>query len=166
MGVLGEYGFSGILRGAAIGVFFAFLGFDAVSTAAQRDEETRSGTCLSASGLLLVYRALYGFCPRHDGVAHYTAFSGQQGIVPAAIAIEHMGQADAPGIIQPDYPWLNRAIVPLSILFGYCSVIMVTLLGQSRVFLSEPRHLLPPSSRISTKVPYSGIAATRSSWYL
>lgn len=57
------------------------------------------------------------------GVAHYTAFSGQQGIAPVAIAIEHMGQADAAGIIQPDYPWLNRAIV-LSILFGYCSVIM------------------------------------------
>lgn len=78
------------------------------------------------------------------GVAHYTAFSGQQGIAPVAIAIEHMGQADAAGIIQPDYPWLNRAIV-LSILFGYCSVIMVTLLGQSRVFLSMSHDgLLPP----------------------
>ena len=78
-GTLGEFGFSGVLRGAAI-VFFAFLGFDAVSTAAQ---ETKN-------------------------------------------------------------PWLNRAIV-LAILFGYCSVIMVTLLGQSRVFLSMSRDgLLPP----------------------
>lgn len=78
------------------------------------------------------------------GVAHYTEFSGQQGIAPVAIAIEHMGHADATGIIHPDYPWLNRAIV-LAILFGYCSVIMVTLLGQSRVFLSMSHDgLLPP----------------------
>lgn len=100
------------------------------------------------------------------GVAHYTAFSGQQGIAPVAIAIEHMGQADAAGIIQPDYPWLNRAIV-LSILFGYCSVIMVTLLGQSRVFLSMSHDgLLPPFSRISTKSSVLRHAATCSSWYL
>ena len=49
-----------------------------------------------------------------------------------------------PASFTPDYPWLNRAIV-LAILFGYCSVIMVTLLGQSRVFLSMSRDgLLPP----------------------
>lgn len=78
------------------------------------------------------------------GVAHYTQFGGQEGIAPVAVAISHMGNADTAGIIQPDYPWLNKAIV-LAILFGYCSVIMVTLLGQSRVFLSMSRDgLLPP----------------------
>lgn len=55
-----------------------------------------------------------------------------------------MGYPDAQGVIQPVYPWLNKAII-LAILFGYCSVIMVTLLGQSRVFLSMSRDgLLPP----------------------
>lgn len=55
-----------------------------------------------------------------------------------------MGHPDAAGVIQPAYPWLNKAII-LAILFGYCSVIMVTLLGQSRVFLSMSRDgLLPP----------------------
>ena len=78
------------------------------------------------------------------GVVHYTAFEGHNGIAPVAIAIDHMGQADASGAIHPDYPWMNRAII-LAILFGYCSVIMVTLLGQSRVFLSMSRDgLLPP----------------------
>ena len=63
---------------------------------------------------------------------------------PVAIAIDHMGQMDASGVIRPDYPWMNKAIV-LAILFGYCSVIMVTLLGQSRVFLSMSHDgLLPP----------------------
>ncbi|MCO7114455.1 amino acid permease [Bacteroides uniformis] len=66
-GVLGEYGFSGILRGAAI-VFFAFLGFDAVSTAAQETKNPKRnmpiGILVSLAGM---HRALYGFCPRHDG---------------------------------------------------------------------------------------------------
>lgn len=64
-----------------------------------------------------------------------------------------MGNAeDASGNIQPDYTWLNKAIV-LAILFGYCSVILVTLLGQSRVFLSMSHDgLLPPFfSRIHEK---------------
>ena len=78
------------------------------------------------------------------GVVHYSAFAGQNGIAPVAIAIDHMGQMDASGVIRPDYPWMNRAIV-IAILLGYCSVIMVTLLGQSRVFLSMSRDgLLPP----------------------
>ena len=143
-GILGEYGFSGILRGAAI-VFFAFLGFDAVSTAAQETKNPKRNMPIGILVSLLVCTVLYMvFAHVMTGVAHYTAFSGQQGIAPVAIAIEHMGQADAAGIIQPDYPWLNRAIV-LSILFGYCSVIMVTLLGQSRVFLSMSHDgLLPP----------------------
>ena len=63
-----------------------------------------------------------------------------------------MGTIDASGAIQPAYPWLNKAIV-LAILFGYCSVIMVTLLGQSRVFLSMSHDgLLPPFfSRINER---------------
>ena len=44
-----------------------------------------------------------------------------------------MGTPNAAGIIQPDYPWLNRAIV-VAILAGYASVILVMLMGQSRVF--------------------------------
>ena len=94
---------------------------------------------------LLVCTILYMlFAHVMTGVAHYSEFGGQQGIAPVAIAIGHMGEVDASGVLHPDYPWMNRAIV-IAILLGYCSVIMVTLLGQSRVFLSMSRDgLLPP----------------------
>ena len=143
-GTLGEFGFSGILRGAAI-VFFAFLGFDAVSTAAQETKNPKRDMPIGILMSLGVTTVLYMlFAHVMTGVVNYTAFDGQAGIAPVAIAIDHMGQAGADGLIHPDYPWLNRAIV-LAILMGYCSVIMVTLLGQSRVFLSMSRDgLLPP----------------------
>lgn len=143
-GTLGEFGFSGVLRGAAI-VFFAFLGFDAVSTAAQETRNPKRDMPIGILVSLLICTVLYIlFAHVMTGVAHYSLFSGQNGIAPVAIAIDHMGHADAAGVIRPDYPWLNRAIV-VAILLGYCSVIMVTLLGQSRVFLSMSRDgLLPP----------------------
>ncbi len=151
-GTLGEYGFSGILRGAAI-VFFAFLGFDAVSTAAQETKNPKRNMPIGILASLLVCTVLYIlFAHVMTGVAHYSLFQGQVGIAPVAVAIENMGTPDATGIIQPAYPWLNKAII-LAILFGYCSVIMVTLLGQSRVFLSMSHDgLLPPFfSRINEK---------------
>lgn len=143
-GTLGEFGISGIFRGAGI-AFFAFLGFDAVSTAAQETKNPKRNMPIGILVSLLVCTILYMvFAHVMTGVAHYTEFAGQQGIAPVAVAIGHMGTADASGIIHPDFPWLNRAIV-FAILFGYCSVIMVTLLGQSRVFLSMSRDgLLPP----------------------
>ena len=143
-GTLGEFGFSGVLRGAAI-VFFAFLGFDAVSTAAQETRNPKRNMPIGILASLLIVTVLYMlFAHVMTGVAHYSLFDGQNGIAPVAIAIEHMGETDITGAIHPDYPWLNRAIV-LAILFGYCSVIMVTLLGQSRVFFSMSRDgLLPP----------------------
>lgn len=155
-GNLGEYGISGIFRGAAI-VFFAFLGFDAVSTAAQETKNPRRDMPIGILVSLLVCTLLYIlFAHVMTGVAHYTAFKGQEGIAPVAVAIQHIGTADAAGIIQPAYPWLNKAIL-IAILLGYCSVIMVTLLGQSRVFLSMSHDgLLPPFfSRINeeTRTP-------------
>ena len=69
------------------------------------------------------------------GVTSYTSFAGKDGIAPVAVAIEKMGSPDAAGVIHPDYPWLNRAII-VAILGGYSSVILVMLLGQSRVFFS------------------------------
>ena len=135
-GTLGEFGFSGILRGAAI---------DAVSTAAQETKNPKRNMPIGILMSLVVCTILYMlFAHVMTGVVHYSAFAGQNGIAPVAIAIDHMGQMDASGVIRPDYPWMNRAIV-IAILLGYCSVIMVTLLGQSRVFLSMSRDgLLPP----------------------
>ena len=143
-GVLGEFGFSGVLRGAAI-VFFAFLGFDAVSTAAQETKNPQRDMPVGILMSLFICTVLYmAFAHVLTGVVHYTEFAGQQGIAPVAIAVDHMGQPDAAGIIRPDYPWLNRAVV-VAILFGYCSVILMLLMAQSRIFMSMSHDgLLPP----------------------
>jgi APA family basic amino acid/polyamine antiporter len=77
------------------------------------------------------------------GVTSYTSFAGKDGIAPVALAIDKMGTADATGAVQPDYPWLNRAIV-VAILAGYASVILVMLMGQSRVFFSMSKDGLIP----------------------
>ena len=151
-GVLGEFGWSGILRGAAV-VFFAFLGFDAVSTAAQEAKNPHRNMPIGILGSLLIATVLYLlFSHVMTGVANYTEFSGLDGIAPVAVAINHMGTPDASGAIQPTYPWLNAAIT-LAILFGYCSVILVQLMAQSRIFLSMSHDgLLPPFfSRINPK---------------
>ena len=143
-GVLGEYGWSGILRGAAV-VFFAFLGFDAVSTAAQETKNPKRNMPLGILLSLLVCTILYiTFGHVMTGVAHYTEFSGQEGMAPVAIAIDHMGTVDATGKVVSNYPWLNKAVT-LAILFGYCSVILVQLMAQSRIFMSMSHDgLLPP----------------------
>lgn len=143
-GRLGEFGWSGVLRGAAI-VFFAFLGFDAVSTAAQETRNPRRNMPLGILLSLLVCTLLYvTFAHVMTGVANYREFAGQEGIAPVAIAIDHIGQAGPGGVLTPAYPWLNKAVV-LAILVGYCSVILVLLMAQSRVFMAMSHDgLLPP----------------------
>ena len=144
-GAFGDFGWSGVLRGAAI-VFFAFLGFDAVSTAAQETRNPRRNMPLGILMSLLICTLLYmAFGHVMTGVTHYTAFAGQEGIAPVAIAIDHMGMPDATGAIVPDYPWLNKAVV-LAILVGYCSVILVLLMAQSRIFMSMSRDGLLPKA--------------------
>lgn len=142
-GKFGEFGFSGIIRAAAI-VFFAYIGFDAVSTAAQEAKNPRKDMPIGILGSLAVCTILYIlFAYVMTGVTNYTSFRGQDGIAPVAVAIDHMGKPDASGAIHPDYPWLNRAII-VAILAGYSSVILVMLMGQSRVFFSMSKDGLLP----------------------
>jgi APA family basic amino acid/polyamine antiporter len=143
-GEFGSFGFSGIIRAAAI-VFFAYIGFDAVSTAAQEAKNPKKDMPIGILGSLVICTILYIlFAHVMTGVTSYKDFGGKDGIAPVAVAIDHMGTADAGGIIQPDYPWLNRAIV-VAILFGYASVILVMLMGQSRVFFSMSKDGLIPA---------------------
>ncbi|MBC8045782.1 MAG: amino acid permease [Fimbriimonadaceae bacterium] len=142
-GTFGEFGFSGIIRAAAI-VFFAYIGFDAVSTAAQEAKNPKKNMPIGILGSLAICTVLYIlFAHVMTGVTNYTTFQGKDGIAPVAVAIEHMGDVGANGELQPDYPWLNRAII-IAILAGYSSVILVMLLGQSRVFFSMSRDGLLP----------------------
>lgn len=142
-GKFGEFGFSGIIRAAAI-VFFAYIGFDAVSTAAQEAKNPKRDMPIGILLSLGICTVLYIlFAHVMTGVVNYQAFAGKDGIAPVAIAVESMGNIGANGMITPAYPWLNNAIL-LAILGGYASVILVMLMGQSRVFFSMSKDGLMP----------------------
>lgn len=145
-GNFGEFGWSGIVRAAGI-IFFAYIGFDAVSTAAQEAKNPKRDMPIGILVSLAICTVLYIlFAHVMTGLANYKEFQGQDGIAPVAVAIEHT-----------PYEWLKQAII-LAILAGYSSVIMVMLLGQSRVFFSMSKDgLLPPVfSRVHPKfkTPY------------
>jgi APA family basic amino acid/polyamine antiporter len=142
-GTFGEFGFTGIVRSAAI-VFFAYIGFDAVSTAAQEAKNPKRDMPIGILLSLGICTVLYIlFAHVMTGVTSYTSFAGKDGIAPVAVAINSMGTPGADGVMQPDYPWLNKAII-LAILGGYSSVILVMLMGQSRVFFSMSKDGLLP----------------------
>lgn len=142
-GEFGSFGMSGIVRAAAI-VFFAYIGFDAVSTAAQEAKNPKRDMPIGILVSLAICTVLYLlFAHVMTGVTSYTSFQGADGIAPVAVAIDHMGEVGANGVITPAYPWLNKAII-LAILAGYSSVILVMLMGQSRVFFSMSKDGLLP----------------------
>jgi len=129
-GVFGEFGWSGIVRGAAI-VFFAFIGFDAVSTAAQEARAPQKDMPIGIIGSLAICTVLYVlFAHVMTGLEHYKNFTGEA--APVALAISHT-----------PYVWLQQAII-IAILAGYTSVMLVMLLGQSRVFYSISKDGLLP----------------------
>ncbi|MBX9449170.1 MAG: amino acid permease [Taibaiella sp.] len=147
-GNFGEFGFSGIIRAAAV-VFFAYIGFDAVSTAAQETKNPKKSMPIGILGSLLICTVLYIlFAYVMTGVVKYTAFGegdASSHLAPVAIAIKNMGEIGAGGIVTPAYPWLNTTII-IAILLGYASVILVLLMGQSRVFFTMSRDGLIPRS--------------------
>lgn len=129
-GVFGEFGISGIFRGAGV-VFFVFIGFDIVATMAQETRNPQRNMPIGILGSLIVCTilfVLFGYVM--TGLANYTEF--KDSAAPVAIAIE-----------KTPYQWLSQAII-LAILIGYTSVILVDLLGQSRVFFSMSRDGLLP----------------------
>lgn len=146
-GKFGEYGWSGVIRAAAI-VFFAYIGFDAVSTAAQETKNPKKAMPIGILGSLIICTVLYiVFAYVMVGVVHYKEFTaGGSGdhLAPVAIAIEAMGDV-VNGVVVPAYPWLNTSII-VAILLGYSSVILVMLMGQSRVFYSMSKDGLLPKA--------------------
>lgn len=144
-GTFGSFGWSGIIRAAAV-VFFAYIGFDAVSTAAQETKNPKKAMPVGILGSLAICTVLYIFFAYvMTGVANYKMFNvgGSADLAPVAIAIKQMGPMGIDGIVTPAYPWLNTAII-IAILLGYSSVILVMLLGQSRVFYSMSTDGLLP----------------------
>lgn len=129
-GTFGEFGWSGIVRAAGV-IFFAYIGFDAVSTAAQEARKPQRDMPIGIIGSLAVCTVLYIlFAYVMTGLVRYTQFRGEA--APAAMAI-----AATP------FAWLRMAVT-IAILAGLTSVILVMLLGQSRVFFSMSRDGLLP----------------------
>lgn len=129
-GVKGEFGWSGIAAGAGT-VFFAFIGFDAVSTAAQEAKNPQRGMPIGILGSLIICTILYVlFAHVMTGLVPYSVFAGDA--KPAATAFAATG-----------YDFLQTGLI-LAILAGYTSVILVMLMGQSRVFYSMSTDGLLP----------------------
>jgi APA family basic amino acid/polyamine antiporter len=130
-GEYGRYGWSGILRGAGI-VFFAYLGFDALSTAAQETRNPQKdmprGILISLGVCALLYVTVTAIL---TGIVNYKELSV---VAPIAVAID-----SAQGLA-----WLSP-FIKLGAIAGLSSVILVMMLGQSRIYYSIAKDgLLPP----------------------
>jgi APA family basic amino acid/polyamine antiporter len=125
----GVYGFSGVVLGAAV-VFFAFIGFDAVSTTAQEAKRPMRDMPIGIMGSLVISTVLYvavGFVL--TGIVPYDKLN-----VPDPIAV---------GINAAGIAWLSP-LIKLGIVLGLTSVILVSLLGQPRIFRAMAHDGLLP----------------------
>ena len=131
-GILGHFGYSGVVRGAAV-VFFAYIGFDAVSTAAQEARNPQRDMPIGILGSLGVCTVLYVLMALvMTGMAHYSELNVPH---PVFVAISKAGPALA---------WLGF-LINVGAIAGLASVVLVLLMGQPRIFFSMARDgLLPP----------------------
>ncbi len=137
----------GILNAAGI-VFFAFIGFDAVSTTAQEAKNPKRDMPIGILGSLVVCTVLYVlFAHVLSGIATVEDFRTQGREASVAFAISKY---------MHGYEWLSK-FVTVAILGGFSSVILVMLLGQSRVFYSMSRDGLvsPIFSERPPEVPHA-----------
>jgi APA family basic amino acid/polyamine antiporter len=132
-GEFGHFGISGILRGAAV-IFFAYIGFDAVSTAAQEARNPQRDMPIGILGSLLVCTLLYVLVSAVlTGIVPYTDLNVP---APLALAIDRTGSA---------LLWL-RPLIKIGAIAGLSSVILVMLLGQPRIFYTMATDGLLPKS--------------------
>lgn len=131
-GKFGEFGWSGIARGAAV-IFFAYIGFDAVSTAAQEAKNPKRDMPIGILGSLSVSTILYILVALVlTGIVNYKLLNVPD---PIALAVNTMGKS---------LFWL-RPIIKIAAIAGLSSVILVMLMGQPRIFYSMANDgLLPP----------------------
>jgi len=144
-GVWGHFGWSGILRGSAV-IFFAYIGFDAVSTAAQEAKNPQRDMPIGILGSLGISTVLYILVAIVlTGIVSYTFLNVAD---PIAVGVDAMGK----GLF-----WL-RPIIKIAAIAGLSSVILVMMLGQPRIFYAMAKDgLLPPRfARIHSrfKTPY------------
>jgi len=128
----GHFGWSGVVRGAGV-IFFAYIGFDAVSTAAQESKNPQRDMPIALLGSLAICTILYITVSLVlTGIVNYTQLN-----VPAPIAV-------AVSSLGPSLAWLEY-FIKIGAIAGLSSVILVMLLGQPRIFYTMSKDgLLPP----------------------
>jgi APA family basic amino acid/polyamine antiporter len=137
-------GIMGILGAAGV-VFFAFIGFDAVSTAAQEAKNPKRTMPIGILGSLAICTVLYIlFSYVLTGVASTEDFRTHGREASVSYAIDHLAGSMVDGKWVPKFGWLSN-LITIAILAGFSSVILVMLLGQSRVFFSMSRDGLVPA---------------------
>ena len=131
-GEFGHFGISGILRGAGV-IFFAYIGFDAVSTAAQEARNPQRDMPVGILGSLLVCTVLYVLVAAVlTGIIPYNQLNVP---APLALAIDNTGES---------LLWL-RPLIKIGAIAGLSSVILVMLLGQPRIFFTMAKDGLLPA---------------------
>ena len=156
-GVWGHFGWSGILRGSAV-IFFAYIGFDAVSTAAQEAKNPQRDMPIGILGSLGISTVLYILVAIVlTGIVSYTFLNVAD---PIAVGVDAMGK----GLF-----WL-RPIIKIAAIAGLSSVILVMMLGQPRIFYSMAKDGLLPArfAKIHSKfkTPYFSTIITGSAAFI
>jgi APA family basic amino acid/polyamine antiporter len=149
-GTFGHFGWSGVLQAAGI-IFFAYIGFDAVSTAAQEAKNPQRDMPIGIMGSLIVCTVLYvAVAAVLTGMVHYSQLNTA---APVALALDR----------HPELSWLSGWI-KLGAIAGMTSVMLVMLLGQPRIFYAMSKDGLLPKffARVhkTHKTPYIGTLIT------
>jgi APA family basic amino acid/polyamine antiporter len=133
-GKFGEFGWSGVLQGAGI-IFFSYVGFDAASTTAREARNPKRDVPLGILAALVISSILYiAMAAVMTGMVPYPALNAP---APVAVALD----------AHPELSWL-ASLVKLGAIAGMTSVILMSLLGQPRIFLAMSEDgLLPPVVR-------------------
>jgi APA family basic amino acid/polyamine antiporter len=145
-GTFGQFGISGILRASGI-IFFAYIGFDAVSTAAQEARNPQRDLPIGILGSLIICTVLYILMSAVlTGLVPYPKLNDS---APVAVALQ----------AHPSLNWLTLWVI-VGALAGLTSVILVMILAQARIFLTMARHGLLPQAfaRVHPKYRTPGFA--------
>jgi len=141
-GTFGQYGYSGILTGAAV-IFFAYIGFDAVSTAAQEAKNPQRDMPRAIIGSLLICTVLYILVSGvMVGLVPYTQLKEEAAPIAAAITAASTHAAEGTAIA-----WLLKSfsiIIKVGAVLGLSSTMVVQIMGQPRIFYSMAKDGLLP----------------------